>query len=284
VTLPAQADRRLAPTAAILPRVDELAIPSRGPSNESAVDTEDDEPTTTIDTTSPGSGGRLLLFGDSAAYSLAQQLDMSTRPDWDVQAFVQVGCPLTRGETLDAESSEVNPTDPDCLAWQTSWPAFNNAVQPDIVVVMIGAWEVLDHRVDGRNLRFPSSEWEALVGTTLGDAADAAGSSGAPVVFLDVACMGGGPDNPGTTSRADPRRVKAVNDVIDDVASSRADVGVAAVSSVVCPDGVAGLETNGGPVRYDGVHYTTDGAALVWHWLFDELDQQLHPRASADGG
>ena len=86
---------------------------------------------------------------------------------------------------------------------------------------MIGAWEVLDHRVDGQDIRFPSPEWEALVGTALGDAADAAGASGAPVVFLDVACMGGGNDNPGTASRADARRVGAVNTLLDEVAATQ---------------------------------------------------------------
>ena len=278
MALTAPADRRLAPTAAILPRLDDLPATTPGAAADAARPTD---ATSAGDTTDPGANRRVLLLGDSAAYSLAQQLDASTRPDWDVQAFVQVGCPLTPGATMDGASSDVNPTDPDCLAWQTSWPDFSNALQPDVVVVMIGAWEVLDHRVEGRDIRFPSPEWAALVGTTLGDAADAAGSSGAPVVFLDVACMGGAPDNPGTTSRADPRRVKAVNDLIDDVASSRPDVSVAALSDLVCPAGAAGLETNGGPVRYDGVHYTRDGAALVWPWLFAELDRQVHPPESA---
>ena len=277
LALTAPADRRLAPTAAILPSLDALTEPVPAASGDAA----GDRTNTTSDTTGPGADHRVLLLGDSAAYSLAQQLDASTRPDWDVQAFVQVGCPLTPGATMDGTSSEVNPTDPDCLAWQTLWPEFSNALQPDVVVVMIGAWEVLDHRVDGRDIRFPSPEWEALVGTTLGDAADSAGSSSAPVVFLDVACMGGAPDNPGTTSRAEPRRVSAVNDLIDEVASSRADVSVASVSELVCPGGVDGLETNGGPVRYDGVHYTRDGAALVWPWLFAELDRQLSSPESA---
>jgi hypothetical protein len=270
------ADRRLAPTAAIFPDLDDPA--SSSPSNGAVVDA--DEPNRTGEPNLPSDRRRVLLLGDSAAYSLAQQLDASTRPDWETQAFVQVGCPLTPGETLDADSSTVNAVNPDCVAWQTAWPDFTAALQPDIVVVMIGAWEVLDHRVDGLDIRFPSPQWEALVGRTLGDAADAAASSGAPVVLLDVACMGAGPDNPGTASRSDPDRIRAVNVLIEDVASSRADVTVAPLSSVVCPDGLEGLEIDGDPVRYDGVHYTQAGAALVWPWLFDQLDQRLGPLPS----
>ena len=272
MALTAPADRRLATSAAILQRPADLSPPSRGSADDVALEAD----ASVSNPTDPGTRRRVLLLGDSAAYSLAQQLDASMRPDWDVQAFVQVGCPLTPGATMDGDSSEVNPTDPDCIAWQDSWPDFTDALQPDVVVVMIGAWEVLDHRVDGHDIRFPSPEWESLVGTALDEAADVAGSSGAPVLFLDVACMGGGPDNPGTTSRADLRRVSAVNALIDGVASNRADVSVAPLSELVCPGGADGLEANGGPVRYDGVHYTRDGAALVWPWLFAQLDEQLH--------
>ena len=276
VALTTPADRRLAPTAAIFPRLDELASPPRQPADDAVTD-ESDRTNESVDP----DRRRVLLLGDSAAYSLAHQLDPSTRPDWDAQAFVQVGCPITPGQTLDADSSTINPTDPDCVAWQTSWPDFSDALQPDIVVVMIGAWEVLDHRVDGQDIRFPSPEWEALVGTALRDAAGAAGASGAPVVFLDVACMGGGNDNPGTASRADARRVGAVNTLLDEVAATQPDVTVATLSSVVCPGGVDGLTVDGSPVRYDGVHYTREGAALVWPWLFDELDQRLEAATGA---
>ncbi len=279
VALTTPADRRLAPTAAIFPRLDELASPTRGPSDADVIDPNESN-RTNEPTDLPPDRRRLLLLGDSAAYSLAHQLDASTRPDWDAQAFVQVGCPITPGATLDADSSAINPTDPNCVVWQTSWPDFSDALQPDIVVVMIGAWEVLDHRVDGRDIRFPSPEWETLVATALSEAADAAGSSGAPVVFLDVACMGGASDNPGTASRADARRVAAVNSLLDEIAATQADVTVATLSSVVCPGGVDGLEIDGSPVRYDGVHYTREGAELVWPWLFDELDQRLDMSAT----
>ena len=270
VALTTPPDRRLAPTAAIFPRLDELASPTREPADDAVIDKSDGGNVPT------NSGRRrVLLLGDSAAYSLAHQLDVATRPDWDAQAYVQVGCPITPGETLAADSSTTNPIDPDCVAWQTSWPEFGNALQPDIVVVMIGAWEVLDHRVDGRDIRFPSPEWEALVATALSEAAAAAGSSGASVVLLDVACMGGASNNPGTAARADARRVDAVNSLLDEVAATQPDVTVAPLSSVVCPGGGDGLTIDGSPVRYDGVHYTRKGAALVWPWLFDELDQRL---------
>jgi hypothetical protein len=127
---------------------------------------------------------------------------------------------------------------------------------------------VLDHRVAGDDIRFGTPEWDDLIGTALAGAADAAASNGAPVVFFDVACMGGTASNPGTTARRDPQRVAAVNRLIDELAGTRADVTIANLSAVVCPDGIDDLEIDGTPVRYDG-------ADLVWPWVFEQLDARL---------
>lgn len=219
---------------------------------------------------------RAMLVGDSAAYSLADGYDPTIRPDWTTQGIAQVGCPLTPGTTMDGGSSTSNPVSPDCVDWRRVWAEFAVALDPDVVVVMIGAWEVLDHRVKGRDVRFPSPEWDALVGDALAHAADAAATTGARVVFLQVPCMQAG-NNPGTTSRTDPMRIAAVNRLISTVAAGRSDTTVAALGDVVCPDGSDDLRVDGTPIRYDGVHYTRAGAALVWPWLFDQLDQLDQP-------
>lgn len=52
-------------------------------------------------------------------------------------------------------------------------------------------------------------------------------------------------------------------------------MSVAPLSSVICRDGDAELTIDGTPARYDRVHYTRAGAALVWPWLFGELDRTL---------
>lgn len=218
---------------------------------------------------------RALLLGDSAAYSLAEQLDASLAPTWEVRGVAQVGCPLTPGVSLDADSSTPNPISPDCVDWREIWPAYVTALDPDIVMVMIGAWEVLDHRVDGEDIRFGSPEWDDLIGTALAGAADAAGVTGTPVVFFDVACMGGPTSNPGTSARSDPDRVAGVNRLIDDLAANRSDVTVAELSAVVCPGGIDDREIDGTPVRYDGVHFTAAGADLVWPWVFEQLEARL---------
>ena len=282
VGLSAPTDRRLEQLGSVVLPVDDIVVAS----TTTPVESEQElpaPPTTSRAERTPGDMAappeevppvrRLVLLGDSAAYSLAEQFDRSIAPSWDVQAVVQTGCPLTPGVTLDAGSSTPNPRDPNCVDWREIWPAYVSALDPDIVVVMIGAWEVLDHLVDGRDIRFPSPEWDELIATTLVGAADAAATTGAPVVFFDVACMGGPRSNLGTTARSDPTRTAAVNRHLDDLAAAREDVTIERVSMVVCPTGVDGLEIDGTPVRYDGVHFTSVGASLVWPWVFEQLQR-----------
>jgi hypothetical protein len=68
---------------------------------------------------------------------------------------------------------------------------------------------------------------------------------------------------------------EAIRDVVDAQPAASDGVSIAAVSDVICPDGNRDLMVDGVPARYDGVHYTRAGAALVWPWLLDELDLLL---------
>ncbi len=287
VWLTPPANRELGQSDAAFPELDQLSSPSATTGHESeagstTVPVTDFPATAATSATSATSAGdpigdateprRLLLFGDSAAFTLAEQFESPVGANWDVQAFAEFGCPITPGMTIDAGSSEPNSVDDECDGWVGLWPEYARILQPDVVVVMIGAWTVLDHRVDGADLRFPSEAWRNTVREAIDAAAAAAATTGVPVVFVDVPCMGPGP---GTTGRADPGRVAAVNELIRDVAVERDDMSVAPLSTVICPDGNAELTIDGVPARYDGVHYTRPGAALVWPWLFDELDRTL---------
>jgi hypothetical protein len=220
---------------------------------------------------------RLLLFGDSAAFTLAEQFELPPGEQWDVQAYVTVGCPITPGVVFDEGSSRPIPPDDTCGDdWVGQWPEFGRVLEPDVVVIMVGAWEVFDHDVDGTVARFPSEAWQATVRDAFADAVTAAATADVPVVVLDVPCM---QSRPGSLVRADPDRVAAVNEAIRDVVDAQPaasdGVSIAAVSDVICPDGNRDLMVDGVPARYDGVHYTRAGAALVWPWLLDELDLLL---------
>jgi hypothetical protein len=140
-------------------------------------------------------------------------------------------------------------------------------------VVMIGAWEVLDHLVDDRAVRFGTPEWETLVGATIGEALDIAGAGNTPIAALSLPCMRQGDSSMfPALARNDPDRVAAYNRLLREQAAQRPNVHVLELSERLCPDGQYLDQVDGAPLRYDGVHLTPEGATYVMNWLEGALD------------
>jgi hypothetical protein len=151
---------------------------------------------------------------------------------------------------------ETRPADP-CRTRET-WPALLQRFDPDVVVVLYGAWDVYDASFDhGRTWHAPGdAQWDAAYAHDVRDAANRLHASGARVLWLTPPCFA---PAPGTADAHapwyDPARVTAVGAIERRVAAS----GVMAVSNVVhdtgCPVDFA--------TRPDGVHYSDAGADAV---------------------
>jgi peptidoglycan/LPS O-acetylase OafA/YrhL len=248
--------------------------PSRvSPADDESVpasDSVDDVPATVPADPRPD----VLILGDSTAAALWDRMDPAWADTWNVQLMARLGCGIFDEVTVDADSDRSNPHPVECADWRDEWKVSVYAVDPDITLVMVGAWEVLDQRVDGVDYRFPSPQWDALVREQFTDAIDIAEITGGPVVVMSIPCMEpSGDDN--TTARTDPARVAAVNGIIADIAATRPSVSVADLGSVLCPAGVPVGEVDGERVRYDGVHVSAIGSDLVWRWLFPQFDTLL---------
>ncbi len=215
----------------------------------------------------------VLILGDSTALVLVLEIRDLDREGWDVQSFSRLGCAITDGDTIDAGSSTPTGHGPECRDWRTDWRAAVDDVQPDAVVVMVGAWEVLDHVVDGEALRFPTAAWSAHVRTAVRTAAGIAGGSGAPVALTSLPCMRQTPGSlVSADARNDPARVEAFNAIVREEVESRPDTHLLDLASLLCPFGEP-LRIDGDDVRYDGVHVSPAGAAVVWDWMLSELDR-----------
>ncbi|HSL73477.1 MAG TPA: acyltransferase family protein [Ilumatobacteraceae bacterium] len=211
-----------------------------------------------------------LLLGDSTAAALWDRMSPAWSAQWDVQLMARLGCGVFDGVTLDSDSDRGNPNPAACSNWREDW-ALSMTIDPDVVVVMVGSWEMLDHRVDGIDYRFPSDAWYQLVSSGIDDAIGIAASTGSPVVVLSLPCMEPSGDED-TTARTDPARLAAVNDMFAASAAGRPGVVVADLGSVLCPDGQPIGNVDGEPARYDGVHVSAAGSDHVWRWLFPQLE------------
>jgi hypothetical protein len=91
---------------------------------------------------------RVLITGDSVALTLGYWLDpkRDTR-GVQIRTEATLGCGLTGG-TVHSEGNDV-PTSDECTGWPLRWRKTVDEYQPSVAVVMVGAWDVVDHRIDG---------------------------------------------------------------------------------------------------------------------------------------
>lgn len=206
----------------------------------------------------------VLVAGDSTALVLAHRFPAAAHPGVTLSASTSLGCGLAEGAAVGGDRV----IESDC---DHTLDRYRDAVRrerPDVVVLMAGAWEVLDHRVDGRMVRFGEPAWDALIRDALTTYVAPAAELGIPVAMLTAPCFHEVADvRFPTGERNDPERVAAYNRLVHEVATANAgSATVVGYGAEVCADGRPTADLG------DGVHLTPEGAGRAWRWLMPRLE------------
>jgi peptidoglycan/LPS O-acetylase OafA/YrhL len=220
-------------------------------------------------------GKPVLIAGDSQAYSLGTFADgaLMKRLGFALVTRGSLGCGLVGGDVFYAGSFHSPPQG--CNDWQ---PKVGEAVKntnPDVAVLLLGAWELFDHRVNGTVMRFRTPAFQAQLERALEDARVTLTSRGARLLLLTTPCFNatsGTHDIVATLD--DSRRVDWINSIVTRFARAHPnDTTLADLHQLLCPNGTAVRTQDGKQLRYDGVHFTTDGANMVMRWLAPTVKQ-----------
>ncbi len=117
-------------------------------------------------------------------------------------------------------------------------------------------------------------------------AIDVLSATGALVVMPNVACTQADKrTTPELAKRSafNPKRVRAANRILDELAVENADTMVLLdLNGYVCPGGKYTNDLHGvDPLRVDGVHYTPAGSDLVGRWLAEQIGAAVSARSSS---
>jgi peptidoglycan/LPS O-acetylase OafA/YrhL len=218
-----------------------------------------------------GDVGRVLIVGDSVAGTLVNGL---RHQGLDVVDASFVGCKVVRG-TIRINDDDLQ--DVDC-PWATGWAGDLAREHPRVVLLESSGFELQDVRPHGASkflvpgtpewARYWKSEWQQAIDTLT--------STGAAVVIPTIACTKPKADNGAvdiSRSGFNPKRVRAANEVLEDLARENAGRMVLVdLNAYVCPSGKYTDTLHGvDPLRVDGVHYTNPGSDLVGKWLAPKL-------------
>jgi peptidoglycan/LPS O-acetylase OafA/YrhL len=135
---------------------------------------------------SAGQRVKVLLLGDSMAETLGAGLSVQAGA-WGAALDNQgtVGCDLDPDSTVNIEGS-IGPAAPGCTGWQAKWRAEVDHLDPDVVAVELGRWEVSDRIVDGHWTQIGQPAWDHLYASELGTAIRILSSRGAHVVIFTL--------------------------------------------------------------------------------------------------
>ena len=233
---------------------------------------------------------RVSMFGDSTALmtglGLSAELVDTGKADV-VSGVTELGCSVSRyGERRDTKGQGA--IEAKCNNWGTTWKQALDTGQPNIAIVQVGPWEVVDRKLPG------DTQWRSVGDPVFDDylrkemlaAVDLLSSDGAEVMWMTLPPMLAEPGKDALKERgpgADPKRAKRYNELVNELPELRpGKVRVIDLSSWLVN---SGEDTR---LRPDGVHFGLETSREVARrWLADEIvaayDEDWRAAHAADG-
>jgi peptidoglycan/LPS O-acetylase OafA/YrhL len=214
---------------------------------------------------------RVTFFGDSVSWSLGTYLPAT--PGLSVTVRSIQGCGIARLPDV-MQLGLPHGNYPGCPTWDSRWRRGVNADDPDVAVILLDRWELMDRRLDGRYQHVGQPQYNAYLTGELELAISIAGSHGARVVLLTAPYTHRAerPDG-GLYDEDQPARVDAWNRLLYQAAVRHAGtVSVIDLNRRVCPDGEFTWTIDRLRIRSDGLHFTPQG---VQRWIAPWLLPQL---------
>jgi peptidoglycan/LPS O-acetylase OafA/YrhL len=218
-----------------------------------------------VEPTAPRLPRRMVVLGDSQAHSLAINLPDGVEQVFAVSDGSIDGCSVQSTGRIVTSRPDFSKLFQRCAGWEQRWADAARAADAELALVVIGAWDVFDHEVDGKRIPFASPEADARFMSGVQQAIDVLGAEGVHVALLEVPCMRPidveGAGVPALPERGEDWRVAHLNELLRKVAA-----GDPAAATFVpgptqwCHDPSVGAST---AYRWDGVHVYQAGAALI---------------------
>ena len=219
-------------------------------------------------TPTPGTK-RVAVFGDSVAWTLMRY--MPPTPGINFANYTTIGCGIARGGPYRYVGETLNQK-PECDAWPVRWSQRINHDRPDVVLLIVGRWEVVDRVNEGRWTHIGDDAYDAYLRGELQRALDTLTSTGARVVVTTEPYNRRGERSDGSLYPEDqPARADRWNALLRSVIGKRPDVTLLDLNNKLCPNGYYTSKVDGIKMRIDGVHPTPEAVKWLTPWLTDAL-------------
>ena len=218
-----------------------------------------------------GTEPRVTFFGDSVSWVIGNYLPK--HPGLWTSTRAIEGCGIaTLPSILELGTPHTNY--PGCTTWYTRWQKGVDTDDPDVSVIELNRWELMDRKLNGVYQHVGEAAYNAYLLTQLDRAVSIVGSHGAAVVLLTAAYTHRAEKPDGSLySEDDPARVDAWNKLLyQEQAKHPQQVTVLNLTPIVCPNGKFTWDIGKLKIRSDGLHYTPAGVQqIIAPWLLPKL-------------
>jgi hypothetical protein len=195
---------------------------------------------------------RFLFVGDSLSVTMGIGLQVGTVHRYGVTVINKgvLGCDIDDLPTISTTNGQQDDPVSPCAHWETLWARQVAQFRPEVVGVLIGRWDILDH-VDGDHLvHIGEPAWDRHLAAELDHVVEVLSSHGAHVVLFTMPYL----DPPDET-----------NHLLAGVAARHpGTVTVVDLNRILEPSGHYQSAVDGVTVRWaDGVHISKQGG----EWL-----------------
>jgi peptidoglycan/LPS O-acetylase OafA/YrhL len=217
----------------------------------------------------PGDKPRITLFGDSVSWSLGENLPPQNA--LQVQSRGIPGCGIARLPEI-RYIGLPHPNYPGCERWDVRWKHHVYYDDPDVAVILLDRWELMDRKLNGRYQHVGEPEFDAYLSKELDRAIRIVASRRAHVVLLTAPYTRRAERPDGRLwPEDDPARVDAWNALLR-AAAERHGTSLLDLNAQICPEGEFTWRIDGIRVRSDGLHFTPDGVRrFIAPWLLPQL-------------
>lgn len=245
--------------------------PMPGPLVDSAALVAPEVPVEVAPPPRPGAPGdtRVAVFGDSIAWTLMRYLPPT--PGVHFTDYTTIGCGIARGGPYEYVGQELDQK-PECDAWPSRWSQRIAYERPDVVLLIVGRWEIVDRMNEGRWTHVGDEAYDSYLRAELRRALDILGSTGARIVVTTEPYNRRAEKPDGSLYPEDhPERVDTWNELLRGVVEDRPNVTVADLNEKLSPNGYYTTKVDGIRMRSDGVHPTPEAVDWLTPWLVDAV-------------
>ncbi|SEH65436.1 Peptidoglycan/LPS O-acetylase OafA/YrhL, contains acyltransferase and SGNH-hydrolase domains [Mycolicibacterium rutilum] len=211
----------------------------------------------------------VAVFGDSVAWTLMRYLPPT--PGLSFSNYTTIGCGIARGGPYRYVGQTLNQK-PECDTWPMRWSQRISHDRPDVALLIVGRWEVVDRMNESRWTHIGKPAYDAYLRGELNRALDILSSTGARVVITTEPYNRRAEKPDGSLYPEDnPDRTDDWNALLRSVVKYRQNVTVLDLNRKLGPNGGYTNRIDGIKVRADGVHPTPEAVEWLTPWLVDAL-------------